>query len=107
MTYRVRIDPVALGQIEQFATWLSDYSEDFAIEQIERLDEILRLNLAEAPLTWGYFPLTGAPYRAYLFRVGRRIQHWIVYTVDEDARIVDILLFWSTSRNPERLDLYR
>jgi len=44
MTYRVRIDPVALGQIEQFATWLSDYSEDFAIEQIERLDEILRLN---------------------------------------------------------------
>ena len=47
MTYRVRIDPVALDQIEQFAAWLSDYSEDFAIEQIERLDGILRLNLGE------------------------------------------------------------
>ena len=100
MTYRVRIDPVALDQIEQFAAWLSDYSEDFAIEQIERLAEILRLNLGEAPLTWGYFPLTGAPYRAYLFRVGRRTQYWIIYTVDEDARIVNILLFWSTSRDP-------
>jgi len=26
MTYRLRIDPVALDQIEQFAAWLSDYS---------------------------------------------------------------------------------
>ena len=89
MAYRVRFDPVALDEIEQFATYLRDYSEDFAIEQIERLDRILRLNLAEAPLTWSYFPLTGAPYRAYLFRVGPRTQYWIIYTVDEDARIVD------------------
>jgi hypothetical protein len=38
MTFRVRIDPVALRQIEQFAAYLRDYSEEFAIEQIERLD---------------------------------------------------------------------
>ncbi len=38
MTFRVRIDPVALRQIEQFAACLRDYSEEFAIEQIERLD---------------------------------------------------------------------
>jgi mRNA-degrading endonuclease RelE of RelBE toxin-antitoxin system len=105
MAYRLRIDPVALGQIDQFAAYLGDYSEDFAVEQIERLDTILRQNLGEAPLTWSYFPLTGAPYRAYLFRVGRRTQYWIIYTVDEDAGIVDILQFWSASRDPERLDL--
>jgi hypothetical protein len=70
MTYRVRIDPVALRQIDQFAHYLRDYSEDFAIEHIERLDRILHFNLGESPLTWSYFPLTGAPYRAYLFRVG-------------------------------------
>jgi hypothetical protein len=51
MTYRVRTDPVALDQIEEFAAWLSDYSEEFAIEQIDRLDEILRVNLGEAPLS--------------------------------------------------------
>ena len=105
MTYRVIIDPVALTQIEQFATYLRGYSEDFAVAQIARLDHILRHNLGEAPLTWTYFPLTGPPYRAYLFRVGRRTQYWIVYTVDEDARTVDVLLFWNAARDPETIDL--
>ena len=41
MTYRVRIDPVAQRQIDQFAVYLRDYDEDFAIEQIERLNRIL------------------------------------------------------------------
>jgi hypothetical protein len=99
MTYRVRIDPVALRQIDQFATCLRDYSEDFAI------DRILRLNLGESPITWSYFPLTAAPYRGYLFRVGRRTQYWIIYTADEDARTVDILSFWNTARDPETIDL--
>ena len=76
MTFRVRIDPVALRQIEQFAAYLRDYSEEFAIEQIERLDRILSVNLGASPLTWPYFAFTGAPYRAYLFRVGRRTQYW-------------------------------
>ncbi len=105
MTFRVRIDPLAQRQIDQFAVYLRDYSEEFAIEQIERLDRILATDLAEAPLTWAYFPLTGAPYRGYLFRVGRRTQYWIIYTVDEDARTVDILLFWNAARDPDALDL--
>jgi mRNA-degrading endonuclease RelE of RelBE toxin-antitoxin system len=105
MTFRVRIDPIALRQIDQFAAYLRDYSEDFAIEQIERLDRILRLNLGESPLTWSYFPLTGAPYRAYLFRVGRRTQYWIIYTVDEDSRTVNVLAFWNTASDPETIDL--
>src|SRR5437763_6186110 len=42
MAYRVRIDPLALREIERFAEYLRDYREDFAIEQFERLDRILR-----------------------------------------------------------------
>jgi mRNA-degrading endonuclease RelE of RelBE toxin-antitoxin system len=105
LTYRVRIDPLAHRQIDRFALYLSDYSEDFAIEQIERLNRILRVDLRESPLTWTYFPLTGAPYRSYLFRVGRRTQYWIIYTVDEDTRTVDVLSFWNTARDPDTLDL--
>lgn len=105
MAYRVRIDPVALRQIDKFATYLRDYSEDFALEQIERLDRVLRVNLGEAPLTWSYFPLTGAPYRAYLFRVGRRTQYWIIYTIDEDNRTVDVLSYWNSASDPEKVDL--
>ena len=84
---------------------MRDYSEDFALEQIERLDRIIARNLGESPLTWPHFPFTGAPYRAYLFRVGRRTQYWIVYTVDEEQRTVDILLFWNAMRDPESLEI--
>jgi hypothetical protein len=71
MAYRVRFDPVALLHIEEFAGYLGGYSEDFALEQIDRLDRIIAVSIAESPLTWPYFAFTGAPYRAYLFRVGR------------------------------------
>src|SRR4030095_4007629 len=60
---------------------------------------------AKPPLTWGYFPITGAPYRAYLFRVGRRTQYWVIYTVDEQAQTVDVLQFWNATRDPESLEL--
>jgi hypothetical protein len=62
MTYRVRIDPIALRQIDEFAAYLHDYSENFAIDQIERLDRTLKVNIVESPLTWGTFAMTGAPY---------------------------------------------
>jgi mRNA-degrading endonuclease RelE of RelBE toxin-antitoxin system len=102
MAFRVRIDPVALRQIDEFAAYLHDYNEEFAIEQIDR---IIAVHLGEMQLTWNYFAFTGAPYRAYLFRVGRRTQYWIVYTVDEESRTVDILHFWNAMRDPESLEL--
>jgi hypothetical protein len=63
------------------------------------------VSFGKPPLTWSYFPLTGMPYRAYLFRVGRRTQYWVVYTVDEEANTIDILSFWNAARNPASLDL--
>jgi plasmid stabilization system protein ParE len=105
MTYRARIAPLAQRHIDEFARYLRDYDADFADEQLGRLNNVLAANLCEMPLTWSYFALTGAPYRAYLFRVGRRTQYWIIYTVDEDNRTVDILHFWNASRDPARLEL--
>jgi mRNA-degrading endonuclease RelE of RelBE toxin-antitoxin system len=105
MTFSVRISALAHRRIDEFADYLRAYSEDFAVEQRDRLDRIFSVNLAESPLTWAYFPLTGAPYRAYLFRVGRRTQYWIIYTVDEDTRTVDILSFWNAARDPDNIEL--
>jgi hypothetical protein len=105
MSYRVRIDPVAQRQIDQFARYLRDYEQDFAIEQIHRLDRILFTNLAVTPRTRSYFPLTGAPYRAYLFRVGRRTQYWMIYTVDQDSRTVNVLSFWNSVCDPDTIEL--
>jgi mRNA-degrading endonuclease RelE of RelBE toxin-antitoxin system len=100
MTFRVRIAPVALRQFDEFARNLAAYDEEFALEQIDRLDRILSTHIAEALLMWGYFVHMGAPYRAYLFRVGRRTQYWIIYTVDENAGVVDVLQFWHAMRDP-------
>lgn len=105
MSFRVRIDPVALEHIDAFAAYLANYSESVATEQIDRLNRILSVHLRETPLTWSYFALTGAPYRAYLFRAGRKTQYWIIYTVDEDSRTVDVLHFWNANRDPDQLDL--
>jgi plasmid stabilization system protein ParE len=104
MTFRLRIAPLAQRYIDEFAAYLSEYDEHLAIEQIDRLNHILSVRLAESPLTWSYFPLTGPPYRAYLFRVGRRTHYWVVYTVDEKAQTVDVLHFWNASRDPANLD---
>ncbi len=105
MSFRLRIAPLAQRHIDEFATYLRGYSEQFAVEQIDRLNRILTVNLGESPLTWSTFALTGAPYRAYLFRVGRRTQYWIIYTVDDEAQMVDVLHFWNANRDPDTLDL--
>jgi len=105
MRFRVHIDLLAQREIDGFAVYTSSFSEEFAVEQFARLDDILSRDLPESPLRWTFFVLTGAPYRAVLFRVGRRMQYWIIYTVDEDSRTVTILRFWKASRNPEALDL--
>ncbi len=104
MSFQLRIAPLAQRNIDAFAEYLRNYNEGFAIDQIERLNRVLSVNLGESPLTWNYFALTGAPYRAYLFRVGRRTQYWIIYTVDEDERTMDILHFWNATRDPNTLD---
>lgn len=101
MTYKVRIDDRALREIEQFAAYLGDYTELAALEQIERLADVFRNSLSESPATWAYFYVTGAPYRAYLFRVGRRTHFWIVYTIDEEAKAVNVARFWNASKDPD------
>jgi mRNA-degrading endonuclease RelE of RelBE toxin-antitoxin system len=54
---------------------------------------------------WGHFYITGAPYRGYLFRVGRRTDFWIIYTVDEITKTVSVLRFWNASKDPQAFEL--
>ena len=100
MTFRIRIDRVAQQEIDEFAVYAAEYSETWAVEQFARLSHIFSVDLAETPQRRAFFVLTGAPYRAYLFRIGRRTHYWIVYTVDEDTRTVDVLRFWNASQDP-------
>ena len=105
MSYLVVPDINFIRDIDSFAEYASAYSDEFALEQFERLQQILTVDLAEAPHTWGFFFITGAPYRAYLFRVGRRTSYWIVYAIDEAARRIDLLRFWNASRRVGSFEL--
>jgi hypothetical protein len=105
MAYRLRITPFAQRHIDDFARYLRDYSEPFAREQIARLEHVLSVKIAGAPHTWSHFAFTGAPYRGYLFRVGRHTQYWIVYIVDDETKVVDVLHFWNAMRDPEGLEV--
>ena len=53
MTFRLRIAPLAQRHIDEFAAYLRDYNEQFAVEQIDKLNRILSVNLGASPLTWG------------------------------------------------------
>jgi mRNA-degrading endonuclease RelE of RelBE toxin-antitoxin system len=105
MTFKVVRDRVAQSDIEDFGRYAANYSEDFAREQFVRLNRIFAVDLAEAPNTWNYFYVTGAPYRAYLFRVGRRTNYWIIYSVDDEAKVVRVLRFWNASREPASFEI--
>ena len=104
MTYKVIRDVVADAEIQEFGRYAADYSEDFAREQFTRLNHVFNVDLADSPNTWSAFYITGLPNRGYLFRVGRRTS-LIVYTVDEDAKIVKVLRFWKASKEPAAFEL--
>jgi hypothetical protein len=99
MTYRIAVTRRARLDLNECFASFSEYSESFAAEQTARLDYVFRDLLSHSPRTWNFFFITGAPYRAYLFRVRRRTSYWIVYRIDEDVRRVDVLRFWNTSRD--------
>ena len=102
----IRFDPVAMHHIEEFAAYLCSYSEDFAIEQIDRLKSDHLISYVPASPRLGRTSPSAAPPTAPIsFCVARRTQDWIVYNVDDDARTVDILHFWNAMRDPESFEV--
>ena len=100
MSYRVELSAHARRDLLDCIAYFTRFSDAFAMKQIERLDDVFANSLSQSPTTWNFFYVTGAPYRAYLFRVGRRTSYWIVYTVDEADRKVKALRIWNASRRP-------
>jgi hypothetical protein len=69
------------------------------------LAEAIAHHIKPRPAMWQHFFLTGAPYRAYLFKVSRRTAYWIVYSIDEDMEEINVLRFWNGSRDPEAFEI--
>jgi len=102
VSYRVFRSARANRDLTLFSQFARSYGQDWAARQLLGINRVFSIDLPRAPHQWSYFYLTGAPYRPYLFRAGRKIQYWIVYSVDDAAQTVNILRFWNASRDPDR-----
>lgn len=101
MPFRVDIADAAQRDIDDLASHCRSYTPAFWETQEARLARVFDTWLATVPHAWSFFFVTGAPYRAYLFDVGARTKFWIVYTIDEEARIVNVLRIWHAAQNPD------
>ena len=105
MTFQVIRSAAFERDLDNFTAYTSAYSAEFAQEQFTRLNHVISVELASAPAIWGVFFVTGAPYHAYLFRVGRRTAYWIVYTIDDTSKCVRLLRFWNSSRETQSFEI--
>jgi hypothetical protein len=69
MIFELRIAPRARQHIDELSAYLAKYDERFANQQMDRLNRTFNVSIRRTPLAWGNFPLTGAPYRGYLFQL--------------------------------------
>ena len=76
-----------------------------SLESNSRDNRFFTVEIAESPKTWSYFYITGAPYRAYLFRAGRRTNFWIIHTIDDDTKTINVLRFWNATREPAAFEI--
>jgi plasmid stabilization system protein ParE len=104
MAHKVVFGPRAAHDLQNLHAYLMRYSEEVANLYLDELEDVIASNIAERPLTWQFFFVTGAPYRAYLFRLGRRTAYWIVYLVDEEQEQVNILRIWHAAQNPREFE---
>jgi hypothetical protein len=105
MRFRVDITDLAQRDIDQLARYCRDYDAAFWEEKEARLAFVFETWFADSPETWNFFFITGAPYRAYLFDIGDRTTYWIVYTIDKQARVVNVLRVWNASQDVSRFEL--
>jgi plasmid stabilization system protein ParE len=105
MTFRVVLTDHAQRDLDDLARHCRRYSADLWDAQEARLAQVFDWWLATMPHTWSFFFATGAPYRAYLFQLGARTKYWIVYSIDEAARVVNVLRVWNAAQDPSEFRL--
>lgn len=103
MTYEVRVVHRASEDQRQLFDYLNDLDISLADRHLVRLTDALR-SIGLSPHRFAYFFVTGAPYRARLFGVGRT-SFWIVYAVDDHTSRVTVLRIWDSRQNPDNFDL--
>jgi plasmid stabilization system protein ParE len=100
MPYQIRRAPQARQDIRDFIRHLKrEVSEPTARKYFDALEHDITDLLARTPNSFNWFHETGAPYRAKLFKL-TRTTYWIIYVVDDDNEVVELVRFWNSAREP-------
>ncbi len=97
MIYALDRYPDFVNDADLYFSDLAEFGDDVARGHYQRFESSLREIIRGDPHRYSHFRETGAPYRAKLFRVGRKT-FWIIYTVE--GEIVGLRRFWDTERRP-------
>lgn len=101
MPYEILRTPRARRDIRRYFRYLKhEVGEIISRSYLAVLEHDIGIVIANNPNTFSWFHETGEPYRAKLFKLARTT-FWIVYTVDNDKRRVEIKRFWNAARHPE------
>ena len=100
MPYRVDFSREAARQVDEFFRYLRRYSFETAEKYQRAFQQAIDQYLVQSPNTFGFFRETGPPYRAFLFNVSRRTTYWVIYRIYEEEKLVRVLRFWNTAREP-------
>jgi plasmid stabilization system protein ParE len=100
MAYRIRRAPRAREDIREFFRHLKrEASEATAQKYFKELAHDITFLIANMPNSFNWFHETGPPYRAKLFKLARTT-YWIIYVVDDENEVVELLRFWNSARKP-------
>lgn len=100
MSYEIRRAPLARKDIRDFIRYLKrEAGEAAARRYFEALEHDITRHLADNPHAFPWFRETGPPYRAKLFKLARTT-YWIVYAIDDEKKIIELVRFWNSAREP-------
>jgi plasmid stabilization system protein ParE len=100
MPYQIRRSRQARNDIRNFLRYLkSEASAAVALKYFSQLERDITYWIANSPNSFGWFHETGPPYRAKLFKLARTT-YWIIYVVDDENQVVELLRFWNSAREP-------
>lgn len=100
MPYQIRRSPQARDDIRNFFRYLkNEASAAIAQKYYAQLERDITYLIANSPNSFSWFHETGPPYRAKLFKLARTT-YWIIYVVDDENQVVELLRFWNSAREP-------
>jgi plasmid stabilization system protein ParE len=98
MKFTIKLRKTAQKDFSDIHLFLNELDASSARKHVTRLADAIE-QISGCAQLYSFFFLTGTPYRAKFFEIGRT-SFSIVYRLDEAADTIDILRIWNSRQDP-------